>query len=152
VCVFHSQALYHGVTSWGPLPNVDQDGIPPGRTAHVFTTHASVFEWAEGLPDAFAGQTANGMMPSGMFSIPGDDPVWKYTGPKNPIFSIPSATGSEYPSRDREVLVYTPPFSTPSSQSLGKTVMAYKGGYSSTDYSSEGDDDNDFDSMDLDDD
>lgn len=139
------------MTSWGPLPNVDQDGIPPGRTAHVFTTHNSVFEWAEGLPDAFAGQTANGMMPSGMFSIPEDDDVWKYTGPKNPRFSIPSETTSEYPSDNREVLVFTPPFFPPSSQNRKKTVMQYKGRYSSTDCSSEGDGEGDDSDMDLDD-
>jgi hypothetical protein len=143
------------VTSWGPLPNVDEDGIPPGRTAHVFTTHDSVLEWAEGLPDAFAGQTANGMMPAGMFSIPEDDAVWNYIGPKNPRFSIPSEIGSEYPSDDREVLVSTPPFSAPSSQRQDKTVMDYKGRYSSTDDSSEGDGegyDNDSDYMNLDND
>jgi hypothetical protein len=114
-----------------------------------------VVEWAEDLPDAFAGQTANGMMPFGKFSIPEDEAVWKYTGPKNPIFSIPSETGSEHPSDDREILVSTPPFSTPLSQNRKKTVKQYKGGYSSTDCSSEGDregdSDTDGDEMDLDD-
>ena len=138
------------MTSWNPLQNVDDDGIPPGRTAHVFTTHETVFEYADDLPDAFAGQTANGMMPSGLFSILEDDPLWDYKGPKDPRFSISLNTTPEYPSEDREVLVSTAPFSMPSSQHRKRTVMQYKGGYSTTDCSSEGEGD-DSDGMDLDD-
>jgi hypothetical protein len=138
------------VTSWGPVKNVNEDGIPPGRTAHVFTSHESVFNWAEGLPDDFAAQTANGMMPSGNFLIPKDEDFWKYTGPENPKFTIPSDTTSEYPSDERLILVSTPPFAPPVSQNRKRTVNQYKGSYSSSEGEG-GDSDNDGDNMDLDD-
>jgi hypothetical protein len=81
VAVFHSQAVYHGVSTWGPRGDVDDDGIPPGRTAHVFTTHKATIENSAKLPDRYAAQTANGMLPCGRFVVEEGELNWSHDSP-----------------------------------------------------------------------
>jgi hypothetical protein len=59
---------------------VDNDGIPPGRTAHVFTTHKVTMENSKKLPDRYAAQTANGMLPGGRFVVEEGDLNWRNIG------------------------------------------------------------------------
>lgn len=62
VTVMHSSALYHGITTWSAKNELDEDGISPGRTSFVFTSHASVIEDCKCRMPQAAGQTAGGQV------------------------------------------------------------------------------------------
>lgn len=47
MAIFRSGSLYHGVTTWLPKGDVKENGITPGRVAHVFTTHKEAMRQTE---------------------------------------------------------------------------------------------------------
>ncbi|KAG8751370.1 hypothetical protein FRC14_007958 [Serendipita sp. 396] len=87
IAIFCSKTLYHGVTTWKPVGDVDEYGIPPGRTSHVFTTHQAVIDWCKDKEEGYCRRTGGGYLPLTNEDVqPPLDPSFPPTFDKQALF------------------------------------------------------------------
>ena len=50
IIIFRSGDLYHGVSPWRPIGGVKENGVTPGRVAHVFFSPSASLALLEDKP------------------------------------------------------------------------------------------------------